>query len=191
MKFQVKKKKRPLVPGFKSLDKQATFWEVVSVFSNQLGFDGLNPSDTVRMSPGLDIHSLLGSDGTLSHVDQENESQRGKETHLKSHSKLEPGELQMALRVPFGLSYFPQVSGEKTLQWGAVVTLLTPTPGWVVRRSIEQWGVGVAPYVVSAGYHILLIQASWEALILSRKLPMVQYTEGLRPWLLIPDQILT
>ena len=112
------KKKRPLVPGFKSLDKQATFWEVVSVFSNQLGFDGLNPSDTVRMSPGLDIHSLLGSDGTLSHVDQENESQRGKETHLKSHSKLEPGELQMALRVPFGLSYFPQVSGEKTLQWG-------------------------------------------------------------------------
>ena len=97
----------------------------------------------------------------------------------------------MALRVPFGLSYFPQVSGEKTLQWGAVVTLLTPTPGWVVRRSIEQWGVGVAPYVVSAGYHILLIQASWEALILSRKLPMVQYTEGLRPWLLIPDQILT
>lgn len=191
MKFQVKKKKRPLVPGFKSLDKQATFWEVVSVFSNQLGFDGLNPSDTVRMSPGLDIHSLLGSDGTLSHVDQENESQRGKETHLKSHSKLEPGELQMALRVPFGLSYFPQVSGEKTLQWGAVVTLLTPTPGWVVRRSIEQWGVGVAPYVLSAGYHILLIQASWEALILSRKLPMVQYTEGLRPWLLIPDQILT
>lgn len=64
MKFQVKKKKRPLVPGFKSLDKQATFWEVVSVFSNQLGFDGLNPSDTVRMSPGLDIHSLLGLDGT-------------------------------------------------------------------------------------------------------------------------------
>lgn len=96
----------------------------------------------------------------------------------------------MALRVPFGLSHFPQVSGEKTLQWGAVVTLLTPTSGWVVRGSIEQWGMGVAPY--GAGrYHILLIQASWEALILSRKLPMVQYTRGLRPWLLIPNRILT
>lgn len=127
---------------------------------------------------------------TLSHVDQENESQRGKETRLKSHSKLEPGELQMALRVPFGLSHFPWVSGEKTLQWGAVVTLLTPTPGWVVRGSIEQGGVGIAPYGASR-YHILLIQASWEALILSRKFPMVQYTGGLRPWLLIPDQILT
>ena len=103
---------------------------------------------------------------------------------------MEPGELQMALRVPFGLSYFLQVSGEKTLQRGSVVTLLTPTSGWVVRGSIEQWGVGVAPYGASR-YHILLIQASSEALILSRKLPMVQYTGGLRPWLLIPNRILT
>ena len=53
-----------IVLGFKFLDNSPPFGEYFLFLVTSLCFDVLNPSDTVRMSPGLDIHSLLGLDGT-------------------------------------------------------------------------------------------------------------------------------